>query len=129
MAQLFQQERGDCMEMQKVAREFRLSQWATIMQNRIDSGQKVKDFCKTAGISKDAYYYWQHKLRQKAAEELVKSEESKRIVPSGWMQLTSSQQHQIKATLDIEISGCHITASGDTDPELLKKVCRVLMSL
>jgi len=117
------------MEMQKVAREFRLSQWATIMQNRIDSGQKVKDFCQTTGISKDAYYYWQHKLRQKAAEELVKSEGSKGIVPSGWMQLTPSQPQQIKATLDIEISGCHITAGADTDPELLKKVCRVLMSL
>lgn len=117
------------MEMQKVTREFRLSQWATIMQNRIDSGQKVKDFCKTTGISKDAYYYWQHKLRQKAAEGLVKTEGSKDIVPSGWMQLTPSQPQQIKASLDIEINGCHITASADTDPELLKKVCRVLMSL
>ena len=117
------------MEMQKVTREFRLSQWAAIMQNRIDSGQKVKDFCRTAGISKDAYYYWQHKLRQKAAEELVKPEVSKGIVPSGWMQLAPSQPQQIKAALDIEISGCHITASVDTDPELLKKVCRVLMSL
>lgn len=116
------------MEMQKVTREFRLSQWATIMQNRIDSGQKVKDFCKATGISKDAYYYWQHKLRQKAAEELVKPEGSKGIVPSGWMQLTPSQPQQ-NTTLDIEISGCHITASVDTDPELLKKVCRVLLSL
>lgn len=99
------------------------------MQNRIGSGQKVKDFCQASGISKDAYYYWQHKLRQKAAEELVKSEGSKEIVPSGWMQLTTSQPQQIKAVLDIEISGCHVTASIDTDPELLKKVCRVLRSL
>jgi len=45
------------------------------------------------------------------------------------MQLAPSQPQQIKAALDIEISGCHITASVDTDPELLKKVCRVLMSL
>jgi putative transposase len=117
------------MEMQKVTREFRMSQWATIIQNRIDSGQKVKDFCKTTGITRDAYYYWQHKLRQKAAEKLVKSEGPKGIVPSGWMQLTQSQPQQIKSSLDIEIRGCHITANVDTDPELLKKVCRVLMSL
>jgi putative transposase len=117
------------MEIQKVTREFRLSQWASIMQSRIDSGQKVKDFCRTSGISKDAYYYWQHKLRQKAAEGLEKSEESKSILPSGWMQLVPKQAQQAKEAVNIEINGYNVTVNAQTDLELLKKVCLTLRSL
>lgn len=119
------------MDPQKVAAEYRLSQWAQVMQAQQDSGQNIKDFCETAGISRNAYFYWQKKLRKVACTELAKTEEPRNIVPSGWMQLAppQPQSQQMKATLEIEISGCHITAGPDTDPELLKKVCRVLKSL
>ena len=119
------------MDTQKVAAEYRLSQWTQVIQARLDSGQSVKDFCQTAGISRNAYFYWQKRLRKVACAELEKSEESRNLVPNGWVRLAPSQpqSQQMKATMDIEINGCHITAGADTDPELLKKVCRVLRSL
>ena len=117
------------MDTQKVAAGYRLSQWAQVIQTRLDSGQSIKDFCQAAGISRNAYFYWQQKLRKAACTELEKSEEPRNLVPNGWVQLAPPQPQQMKATLDIEISGCHVTANADTDPELLKKVCRALRSL
>lgn len=117
------------MDTQKVAAEYRLSQWAQVIQARLDSGQSVKDFCQTAGISRNAYFYWQKKLREAACTELSKTEEPRNIVPSGWMQLTPKQAQHTKESLDIEINGCHVTVNAQTEPELLKKVCRTLRSL
>ena len=50
-------------------------------------------------------------------------------MPSGWMQLTPKQAQHAKETLDIAINGSHVTVNAETDPELLKKVCRVLRLL
>jgi hypothetical protein len=43
------------------------------------------------------------------------------------MQLAQSQE--MKSTLDIEVGGCHVTVDAQTDPELLKNVCRILRML
>lgn len=117
------------MDSQKVATKYRLSQWAQVIKARLDSGQSVKDFCQTAGISKNSYFYWQKQLRESACTELAKTEESENIVPSGWMQIGPKQVQYAKEALGIEINGCHITVSADTDSELLKKVCLTLRSL
>lgn len=116
------------MNTQKVATEYRLSQWAQVIKAQLDSGQNIKDFCQTAGISKNSYFYWQKKLREAACTELVTTEVPKNIVPNGWMQLESKQDHA-KDVLNIEINGCHITVDAGTNPELLKKVCQTLRSL
>ncbi len=117
------------MDTQKVATNYRLSQWAQVIKARLDSGQNVKDFCQTAGISKNAYFYWQKKLRESACTELAKTQEPKKIVPSGWMQIEPKQAQHTKEALDIEINGCHITVNAQTDSELLVKVCRILRTL
>jgi len=100
-----------------------------VIQTRLDSGQTIKDFCKAAGISKNAYFYWQKKLREVACTELAKTEEPKNIVPSGWMQLKPKQEQHEKEALDIEINGCRVAVNIETDLELLKKVCHTLRSL
>jgi len=115
------------MDTQKVASEYRLSQWAKVIQARQDSGKNIKDFCQAEGINRNAYFYWQRKLRKAACTEIAIPEEPVDLMPNGWMQLAPVQQ--TKATLEIEISGCHVAVSTETDPELLKKVCRMLRSL
>lgn len=117
------------MDTKKVTSEYRLSQWAQVIQTRLGSGQSIKDFCKAAGISKNAYFYWQKKLREAACTEFENAEAPNNIVPSGWMQLNPKQEQHEKEVLSIEINGCHVTVNAETDPELLKKVCRALRSL
>jgi putative transposase len=118
------------MDTQNVTTEYRLSQWAQVIQARLDSGQSIKDFCLVSGITRNTFFYWQKRLRNLACTNHKKSSEAtKPLVPNGWIQLAPSQPQQMKASLDIEINGCRITADADTDPELLKKVCRVLKSI
>lgn len=115
------------MDIQKVTSDYRISQWMHVIQERQCSGQSVKDFCQEKGISSNAYFYWQRKLRKAACTELSKLEEPVNCVPQGWIQLAQNQE--IKTTLDIEVSGCRLTVDAGTDPELLKKVCRILRVL
>lgn len=120
------------MNTRKITSEYRLSQWTQILQERQVSGLSIIDFCQEKGISKNTYFYWQRKLREVACTELSKNtEESVNLVPNGWVQLSSRQlqPQKLKATLDIEISGFHVTVNSDTDLELLKKICYVLRSL
>jgi hypothetical protein len=127
MVKLFR--RGDCTNTRKATREYRLSQWTQIIQAKVDSGKTVKDFCQGKGISKDAYYYWQHELREMAAENLEKAEGLREMVPNGWMQLIPSRPNSTPAMIDIEINRCLVKVSTETEPELLKKVCLTLLSL
>jgi len=118
------------MDVQKATAEYRLSQWAQVIKARQESGQTTKDFCQAAGISRYKFFYWQRKLREMACTELAKTEESeKNTIPRGWTQLVAKSEQHTKTTLVIEINGCHITVNEETDPELVKKVCRVLKSL
>ena len=116
------------MNTRKVAAEYRLTKWAGIIQERKNSGKSIKDFCLDTGISMHSYFYYQKKLRMVACEELVKGNETAELVPAGWIQLTTEKQNRT-ATIEVEIGGCHINVSKETDIELLKQVCLVLRSL
>ena len=117
------------MDIQKVTAEYRLSQWAQVVQAQQASGQNIKDFCQATGISRNAYFYWQKKLRKVACRELTQTSEARDIVPSGWMQLKPSQTQSKTEELCIEVNGYHITVNSQTDLDLLKKVCLTLRSL
>lgn len=121
------------MNIQKVTADYRLSQWMQVIREQKQSGQSIKDFCQKKGISRDAYFYWLRKIRKTTCIELSKMEVPiKHLpevshVPQGWIELHQGQE--IKSTLDIEVSGCRVAVDADTDPELLKKVCRILRAL
>ncbi len=117
------------MDTQKVTAEYRMSQWAQVIQARVDSGQSIKDFCQTTGISRNAFFYWQKKLRESACTELMKKEEPENISTGGWVQLTSEPMQQMTGLLEIEINGFHITVTAETDHGLLAKVCHTLRLL
>jgi putative transposase len=117
------------MDIQKLTSEQQLSKWAELIQSRLESGQSIKEFCLINGISKATYYYWQKKVSKAKCTVLGGEKESKTEVPSGWMQLAPKPAHSAKATLEIKINGCNVAVNTETDLELLKKVCQVLMSL
>ena len=118
-----------------IAAEYRLAHWTQIMQDRKQRGLSIRAYCEKIGISKNTYFYWQKKLRVAACEELltisqpeVSSDNS--AAPMSWaMCEVSSKSSGEDKVLRIEINGCHVLANTDTDPELLARTCKVLMSL
>ena len=119
------------MNTREVAAEYRLAQWTQTIQARVQSGQSIKEFCASAGISRNAYFYWQRKLREAACNgHVTLQSQANGLVPNGWTQLAETDPATVAVgTLTVEINGCRITATAETDLELLAKVCRALRSL
>jgi len=55
----------------EVAKEYRLTHWAGIMQERVVGGMNIREYCKHIGICENTYYYWQRRLRATACEHLA----------------------------------------------------------
>lgn len=49
----------------------RLKSWKNIIEDRLESGLTIKEYCQEHDISRDAYMYW---LRQLRAAELMNKE-------------------------------------------------------
>ena len=125
------------MNTREMATEYRLAQWTQLIQERVAGGESIKDFCQRRGVSRQAYFYWQRKIREAAVEQIVAAGEQKNshheIMPDGWARLEAPEDINRKqigsAGLTIEIGGYKVSVDESTAPELLVKVCRVLKSL
>jgi putative transposase len=112
------------MDAREVAAEYRMAQWAQMIQARVQSGQSIKEFCASAGISRNAYFYWQRKLREAACVgHITARNRESGLVPNGWTRLIETTPALAAGTLIVEVGGCRITATAETDLELLAKVC------
>jgi putative transposase len=120
-------------DTQKIVTQLRLLGWSEAVKERLASGQTVHAFCEEKGISQTTYYYRQKKVREAACTELMRTQNCEDgAVPSGWVQLTRSEEPVTTAAennLIIEIGGFHLAVNGQTDMELLAKVCRMMKSL
>ncbi len=118
------------MDTRVATRDYRLAQWSQIISAKAQSGQTIKDFCKAQGISRNAYFYWQKKLRDAASEKLESemSEKSLATTPSGWA-VCSETKPTPSNELTIEIGKFRVTIDAETNCEHLEKVCRMLASL
>jgi len=116
------------MSTKELASQYRLSQWAQIMQERVASGESIRLFCERRKISRHGYFYWQRKLRE-ATGAALRTQRSEKMIPTGWAVCESEAEPIQKSGVTIEIGNCRILADAATSPEALEKVCRVLMGL
>jgi putative transposase len=116
----------------EIAKEYRLSHWAGIMQRRTENGMSIREYCISIGISENTYYYWQRRVRQATCELLlptVQAEISKPAAPTGWALVEPAKEHPHDSAVIIESGSFRVRVAADTDMELLAKVCRMLVSL
>lgn len=62
------------MNTREATREYRIAQWAQVLQERKAEGKTIKEFCQSRGITLDSYYYWQRIVRAAVCEQLAVSE-------------------------------------------------------
>ena len=120
------------MNTREIASEYRLAHWGQALQERIVNGETINEFCQSRGVSRNTYFYWQRKLRETAAKQIAsQAGASQELIPSGWAQVGVAEEPQKtrESTLSIEIGSCRIMVDEDTNPELLAKICRVLVSI
>ena len=124
------------MNTREIATQYRMSQWSQVMSERAASGESIRSFCQSRGISKNTYFYWQKKLREAVCKELLpatKNAESPEgvpaIVPKGWALCESRKPAPGDSGIAVEIGNFRIKVDAEASSEHLEKVCRVLMSL
>ena len=125
---IFMTKRSDCMNTRDIASEYRLAHWAQVTRERAERGLSVRAYCGETGIHENTYFYWQRKLREAACLEMQVAAEEKANIPNGWALCVKGDPTQAPG-LTIEVGGCRIAVSEDTDTELLAKVCRTLKAL
>jgi len=119
------------MDTRGIATDYRMAQWAQRLQARVSSGQSIKAYCESTGINRHAYFYWQRKLREAACAELGKEgpASAKEQVPRGWARLEAREPSGTEASVMVEIGGCQIHVTAETDMGLLVKTCRALRAV
>jgi hypothetical protein len=56
-------------EAKKLTNKHRLEQWTAIIQECINSGKRVNEWCSENNISRDSYNYWLRKVKLATAEK------------------------------------------------------------
>jgi len=118
------------MTTKEIAYQYRLSQWRALAKERTELGLSIRAYCAQKGFAENTYFYWQRRLRDAACAELtVQTQEAgTNLVPSGWTRLEPPSA-QPSAAVSVEINGCVVNVTAETDADLLAKVCRTLKSL
>ena len=99
----------------QVRTEYRMRQWAEIIQDCKSSGLSNKEYCREKGISEKTFYYWLRKLR--TAEEV-----SPQII-----ELPAQAQSEEK--LYIRYRGAELTLPAKTDIDAIAAVLRSLQQI
>ena len=116
------------MNTREIAKEYRLSHWARIMQDRVESGLSIEAFCKTAGFHPNVYFYWQRKLREATCQDLRPAQD-KKVIPHGWAVCLPTKPGSKESSVSIEIGKFRVVAGHESDVDQLEKIFRVLASL
>lgn len=121
------------MNTREIATEYRLSHWAQIMRERVDSGLSIKAFCANAGFHENVYFYWQRKLREATCEQLaeVRTKQMELTAP-GFTEVkfpeatVQSSEPEATGCLRVEASGVQITADSTYPIDKLAVLLREL---
>ena len=116
-------------ETKELTTEYRMGQWAEIMQRRAESGLSIVKYCEREGMPTNRYHYWQRRLRT-AAAEMLPAAETTVPVPTGWTQINVAENVKpAESGITIEIGKCRVGVEKATDMELLRQVCKALGGL
>jgi hypothetical protein len=128
------------MKTREMTTKYRMSQWAQVLRDRKESGESVKDYCQSRGISRDRYFYWQRKLREAACGQLASIQDTdvnNHLVPSGFAEVKLQQAKWQEAEagyaqmggLLAEVSGMRLSVGCTYPVDRLAHLLRELVSL
>ena len=124
----------------EIAEEYRLSHWAKIMHERVQSGLSIKAFCKQIGICGNTYFYWQRRVRAAACEHIASTREETKstgLIPKGFTEVKLSEPPKEVSIADIagngriciEVGGMRITADNAYPPVQLAELLNGIIPL
>ena len=102
-------------------KQFRLNEWAKVFQDRAQSGMKIDDFCKSRGITRDAYYYWLRKVKTSILEsQAIELVEIKEPASPALLPLPEESNNTFCAEATVSIGNISISVNKNTSKELIR---------
>jgi endo-beta-N-acetylglucosaminidase D len=86
------------MTTREMATQYKMAQWAQIMQERMASGLSTRPYCEANGITRQACFYWQRRLREAAAQQLGAPEpdQPQAMVLNGWAAVRLAEESTLE---------------------------------
>jgi len=120
------------MKSREITNRYRLAEWAKIIQERSETGEKINEFLSRKGITKDTYYYWLRKLRVAAGGQLAEAQPKHQtaLAVRGFTEIKIAEPEATSTTcsnqISIEIGSCKITTGVGYPIETLVVLLREL---
>lgn len=115
--------------MRKLTQEMRLKHWLVILQERTDSGKSIRGYCRERGINEKSYYYWQRRLREKAAEMTGYSENTMAMSVANpkFVEINQlGEESPVEGRITIRIGNAVVEIDGFADPQTIEAVLKSL---
>jgi hypothetical protein len=105
--------------------EFRLKQWAKIIQTCQSSGMTVVGWCDQNNVKTKSYYYWLRRIRSLACESgsVVPQRNEQQIVP------VPIRQTKAPASVTIHLSSVSVDIHDGTSRETIEAVLTALKTI
>lgn len=119
------------MDTHLATTQIRLQQWTGIIQDRINSGLKVDEYCEQHQLSRNAYYYWLRKVKEAALISAGSRFTELQVPAQNSVNEDSAVQRLIaeqtfSPQLIITYGDAVISVNENTSKELLAMVCEVI---
>ncbi len=123
-------------DAKKLTNQYRLEQWATIIQECVSSGKLVNDWCAENNISRDKYYYWLRKVKFAAGEVMSKKAqvlEPPKIVPlipvATACVAINNDIDAAHAAMVIKLNGLVLEIQNNASEAIIERTLKVLKQL
>ena len=113
-------------DISQLAQQVRIEQWMQIIDDRIQSGLTINDYCNLHNISRNQYFYWLRRVRKNAIQQSPQFAE----LPAPAEPCASINDELSNSafipTLAIRIGGAVIEVNDSTSSTLIQRVAEVL---
>ena len=114
------------MKVQTVARVIQLREWASQIQERLDSGLTVQAWCEERGLPVKTYYY---RLKRVREELLEAAENQNALALPGKPVFAALPMNSSCAAVTVRIGGYEAEIRDGADTDTIERVLRALMRL
>jgi transposase-like protein len=129
------------MNTREIAAEYRLTKWASLLTERAEKKESIRDYCTRQGISKNTFYYWQRKVREavigRMSEPTSQTPSAASLPPAAFTEVRIAEPPESLSTeitptpictssLIIEVGRVKMTADSAYPTDRLAALCREL---